>query len=307
MVEHGDAFCAALGVNMHTGAHAMITRLQDFSPLFMEGDYSGYDIGTPVDISRASGAVIYRVCQHFGYTEEALTYVTGVLSDNTFPILEMNNDIFIRPGLQTSGKYATAEDNSLKGVIYLMYAWYENESLRELDFFQYCLPLVYGDDVVVAVKEPVSHLFNNVIYSDMCKRLYNVKFTSAAKNDTLREFVTIDEVSFLKRNFVFWEDEQRYVAPLDTNSIHKGVMWFASSTHVSEEDQRVSALTSELSEIFFHTDEKQYNNIRDTFIDVMIDTFHGDVLCYESAFPTYLTIYNRIFGTRETGGLDPGG
>ena len=69
-------------------------------------------------------------------------------------------DVFEIPGLQPSGKYATAEDNSLRNLIMMMYSWYSREETKDVDFFSQVLPRTYGDDFIYAIKEEYLIHFN---------------------------------------------------------------------------------------------------------------------------------------------------
>jgi len=124
IVEVGHNFGIAIGVNMHTQAEGLWNKLISFSQKWMEGDYSGYDLAMPVELAIASASLIYKLCQRMGYNDEALRMLAGVLTDQIYPYISVNRDLFVVPGYQPSGKYGTAEDNSLRGLMLLMAYWY---------------------------------------------------------------------------------------------------------------------------------------------------------------------------------------
>lgn len=290
MVSHSHVFGAGLGSNMHKDGHKLRTSLSEFSSNIMEGDYSKYDQAMPFDIGWAAATVVHRVLKKLGYNEYALNMVQGILSDGLFVNVEVLKDFFCYPGLQPSGKYATAEDNSLRGILLLMYAFYSNPVLSHLDFFDKVKPLVYGDDVLAAVKDDVSDNYNNIYYADACKHLYGMDFTSSAKDAVLHKFVSLDDMSFLKRKFVYSETLMQYVAPLDMNSIFKTLAWYIPSNQVNPETQFLSVLQSTVREIFFHTIENpnKYNKMRDFLIDLYIENFSiSDHHVVRGSIPTY--------------------
>jgi DNA polymerase III delta prime subunit len=135
MVEHSEVFYTAVGINMHSQSDELIRRLSNHSSNFMEGDYSGYDVSNPFEISHASATVVLNVLTHLGYNDYALNATRGILTDGLYPVVSVLGDIFIKPGMQPSGKYATAEDNSLRGLLMLMYAFYMDPVHVNLDFF----------------------------------------------------------------------------------------------------------------------------------------------------------------------------
>jgi hypothetical protein len=150
MMEHNVIFRTSVGVNMHADIDRFMHDWLSTENV-MEFDYSNYDQSMPFQISHAANTIIYRVLKHFGYNEKALDVVCGILSDCLFPTLNMLNDIFVVPGLQPSGKYATAEDNSLKGTLLLMYAYESLRKGRGKGYFQDTTITTYGDDAVGSV------------------------------------------------------------------------------------------------------------------------------------------------------------
>jgi hypothetical protein len=290
MVKHSDVFCAGLGLNMHVDADKVYKRLIKFSIKWMELDYRKFDIRGHVIIRRAVCTIIYMILCHFGYNEEAQELLRGVLSSRTFVYFCMLMDLFCKPGSQPSGEYATAEFNSVVGVVELMYSWYMNPKLANKDFFLYVKPVVYGDDVLAAVKEEVSEDFNNFTYARDVAEYFDQECTSSAKDGTMDDFIEPEEATFLKRNFKWSEVWQRYIAPLDMNSIYKSMEWFLPSGVVLPEEQSVSSLTSSLWELFFHVkDESQYMRISNEFKRWVFEAY-----MIEPVFPTYTEIAESL-------------
>ncbi len=294
MVEHGDVFYSAVGTNMHTQADAFFHRLVDFSQLLMEGDYSGYDVSNPVEISSAACQVTLNVLEYFGYNEEALAMTRGVLSDILCPNVLMNGDLFVKAGMQPSGKYGTAEDNSLRGVIMLMYAWYATPELEDLDFFEYVVASTYGDDMVAAVHPSVADFYNNHTYQKSCMDHYGMLFTSASKGMELQRFVDPSHVSFLRRTFCYRDVNEGYVAKLNRNSLYKALQWYIPSKVDSPIDQMVSTIRSVLWETYFHTSDAEFTSFREALISLMNKEYSEFEMDYYALFPTYVEIHARI-------------
>lgn len=266
MVENNFAFCTSVGINMHSNAAYVVDTLTNFSPYIMEGDYSNYDQTMPFDIGWAANSVVRNILETFGYSKEALKCVDVLLSENLFSYVNMNKDIFMVPGLQPSGKYATAEDNSLRGVILMMYAWYSGGKSPGT-FFQNVRPITYGDDVLAAVKPESKDYFNNNFYQEACKKHFNMKYTSASKSADMKDFLSIEQVSFLKRSFR--KRSEYWIAPLDKDSIIKSLIWYIPSKFVSEEKQMTDTMNSSLWELFFHLNESEFNTVRREFIHLL--------------------------------------
>jgi hypothetical protein len=291
MAEHGDVFGCAIGVNMHSGAGKVVNDLTAFSKFLMEGDYSHFDQSMPYDVGLAAATVVLKVLEAFGYNLDALLAANGVLSDTLQAIVSMCLDIFKAAGIQPSGKFATAEDNSLRGVILLMYFWYATEALKDKDFFKYVLPKVYGDDLLAAVKEAVARFFNNLTYQKFCEETFMLGFTSAQKDGRLSEFVDIHTCSFLKRKFVYREDIDMWVAPLDLHSVLKSLCWLIPSSYVSPYDQMESTVHSALWELAFHCSPEVYEDISSTLVDAFSQEYGSGM---KVEFPMFWDIISAV-------------
>jgi len=293
MVANGDVFCAGLGFNMLSDGDKIAKKLRDFSDYFLEGDYSGFDVSFSGFISWMWSSVVLNVLREFGYNESALKKVQGILSDSIYPMITLLTDVFMKFGMVLSGKYATAESNTGGGLCMLMYAWYANPLLADKDFFEYVLPLLYGDDFLVGIKrgceDTIGELFNNLTYQRDCKEYFNMKITPSQKDGVFEKFLSFDNISFLKRNFVWHDLYGKFVAPLSLNSIRKSLMWYMPSVAVTREHQTIASLSSSLWELFLHCKSRdQFENVRNYFCGLLERHFgntDGNLL-----FPTYFKI-----------------
>lgn len=260
MVEHSDVFCTAIGYNMHSQAGRVVGTLSKFpGNNIMEGDYGTYDQSMSFDVGHAVNSIIWRVCKELGYSDDHLVVLTGLLTDLLFPVVCMNGDLFEAAGLQPSGKYATAEDNSLRGLFMLVYFWVAKG--LEGDFFDYVSPVTYGDDVLAQIHPDRSEEYNNVTYRDFCKEVFGLEYTPASKSGDMSPFVTRETCSFLKRTFVV-EPDGFCKAPLALDSLFRMLQWRMPSGSVSSLEQLKSILTSWCWEVFFHcSDVVQYDRI----------------------------------------------
>lgn len=295
LMEPNNPFFSKIGINMHSSqVDKMYHELKNFSPLCIEGDYGGYDTSMPFNVGLMASTIVYRLCEKLGYCEDALKIVNGILSDNLHPSVDLNGDIITIPGFQPSGKYATAEDNSLRGLVLLYYAF---RTMVPSDFgYAYfkdtVKPAIYGDDVIVAVKGVASRYFNNITYGNFVEKVYGMEFTPADKGSKhTKPFIHIDQVSFLKRNFRYSKILSRYVAPLSLESLAKTFTWVLPSKEVSIQEQCVQMCCSFLREIFFHVDTKeQYDKYRSKCIWLLSCDFIGEDFplplfddCYKSS------------------------
>ena len=294
MIEFSESFYTAIGIDMHRDSHHIYNNFLEFSRNILEGDYGGFDVSMPFGIGQAANEIVYRLLEKFGYTDDQLVVVNGLLSDNLFPQVSLLGEMLGCPGLQPSGKYATAEDNSLRGIIILLYAWNSIDELSELDFFDYVLPLVYGDDVLSSVKDEVAHAFTTKRYAQVVNEELGLRFTTSDKEEIKHDFIDIDDMTFLKRSFVFNTKLNRVVAPLSMDSICKSLEWRIPSEVINEEQQYEQSLTSALYEMFFHCDERKFKDFRRFLMQEL--TSHFDC---EFVLPTYVEIYNALCSPEE--------
>lgn len=297
MCEFSDIFCCSLGINMHsTDVDDFVQELLEFAPKLMEGDYGGFDTSMPYEIGLAANTIIYLVCEYFGYNEEALRQLKGMLSDNLFPTCVVKGDIIRVPSLQPSGKFGTAEDNSLRGLIMLVYFYVHQFEEREpRTFFEQVKPELYGDDLLSAVKDESINLFNNITYAEFCETVYGIEYTNAQKSKDFKPYLTIGETSFLKRSFVYRDDLKHWVAPLDKTSIMKSVAYILPSKVVSEEEQTLDALVSAMREMYFHTPEEEYEVLRHRVAAIAEELFNLAPNEFLKRLPTFWNITASLF------------
>jgi hypothetical protein len=268
--EHSEIFGTAIGIDMRKDAHKVFNRLKKNGKKVMEGDYGKYDQTIPFDIRYASSTIIYEICKHFGYNEAALKVVRGILSDSLFPMVVMNQDLMRMVGLQPSGKFGTAEDNSIVGVLIAMYIYYSHEKAKIGTFFENVSIVTYGDDILQAVSNLVSSWYNNNYYQEGCAKI-GMKYTSASKSEILTDFMDIKDSTFLKRKF--FPVGEFVAAPLMFNSIIKSLSWVQPSDSITTHEQLLQTVQSTSREIFLHTrNEKNFNYAMAKVIDIFVDS-----------------------------------
>jgi hypothetical protein len=288
MVQFGDVFGTAVGINMDADAKRLVSKLESKNDKWVEGDYGSFDQTIPFDISYAASTVMRNVLRAMGYNEYAMNIVNGLISDNLFPHVEVNLDLLVVPGYQPSGKHGTAEDNSLKNNLLFMYAWYSHPILRDYDFFEHVYITTYGDDVLLSVAKFLAKHFDNFYYQKVCEEIFLMSFTSAKKGEPLEQFVTRENSSYLRRNFVFHKDLGCYVAALNIGSVFRMLKWTIPSSVIDEEHQMRGCASSALKEMFLHIDdEKTFSDFRGSLIERMCRLYQLSEDLISKEMPTY--------------------
>jgi len=298
MIENSDLFCCALGIDMHRGSDEWVKKMLSFSESGIEGDMKEFDQRKMFEIAAHSSSLIYNLCKNAGYSTYALNVVAGLLTESLFPVISMCEDIFRTPNLQVSGKYATAEENTLFHLFMLIYSFVKITKKDISEFFKYVKPSLYGDDSASAVKISIQNVFNNFTFSEFCKTDFNMVFTPADKAGDFRKVVPIMEMSFLKRTFRYSNNLERYVAPLMLESIVKMNSFYIPSKNIPKEHQLIATLSASLWEYFFHIEEEgEYEGIRDKLIQLACKSLNLLPEYIEGQFPTYVFMVNRFSET----------
>lgn len=116
-----------------------------------------------------------------------------------------------------SGHPATGIINSMYNLI-LFGLCYEDLVGDIKGFWQDVRPIVLGDDNVVCISNKVVGRFNQLSITP-CMSKYGVVYTDDQKTTCLAASRKLDEVSFLKRRFVYNDAVNKWLCPLECDSI----------------------------------------------------------------------------------------
>lgn len=308
MIMINFSFGTGLGINMHsTDVDAIVNYLEGLEPgvpmNVLEGDYGAFDTTMLHDISCAANSVTYNVLRALGYSSYALMMVFGIFSDDILPAIILFG-VLILVAMTPSGAYPTAEKNCEKNVIMIMYAWvylchFGKIPFKPSDFWDHIRVITYGDDLLGSVSSSVAPYFNNVIYAEFCMKHYGMKYTSATKGEVLEPFVKKENMTFLKRGFVWREDLQHWVAPLDKSSIMKSLLWSLPSKVVSSDTQFTESCVSANRELFFHYKKEEFELSRIKLINLVIRETTHDRAKLEGLFLHYDQLVLSIYGADD--------
>lgn len=293
MQEKMEIFCSAIGANMYTYGDKMSKSLLAWSKKFIELDYKKYDNKMPFGVKKYVHGMIYNLCKQAGYNEDALKILSGVLTEMTYIIVAMMKQLFEICGLTPSGLYGTAELNTLYGLFILVYCW--KVVCPKKDFWSFVLPFIYGDDVTGGVKQEVVNIYNNVVIMNIVKEHFGMECTPSDKGAVMRPFLSFDEISFLKRSFVYRADFDRYVAPISRTSLLKSGCFYIPSKSVDEYTRDVDSVTSFLHEWYLHVNKDTWNNDRNKLCVSLAEHFGVPLQVVEKKLPSYDKISAAIF------------
>lgn len=297
LVDNREMIHTAVGIDSHRMGHYVKKKVNPTGNItcFIEGDWSGFDVNNPIFVSHAAASVIYNVHKAMGYNHDQLEMLRGLLTDGIFPCIEVLRDFFMAFGLTASGQDRTAEYNGLKNLMLMLIMWYSEPKMAKKDFFKHVYLLTYGDDLIGGVSSQAVKLgFGNLFIRDRAKELFNMDYTSASKDGTLRDYLSFEELSFLKRNIVIIDDK-RAVCPISSDSIRKSLLFIRSS---AEPHDKVvgDCVRSQMYEIFnwCYGDRNIYNSIREQFIEILNARYAPNT--YNNTLPTFYECEDRMWG-----------
>lgn len=266
------------------------------------GDFKDYDVcAHPMFMAAAFEAIVMFLfwCKA---PPEVLDIVRAIGLDVTFSYVDFFGDLVRMFGKNPSGQALTAIINSIMNSLYMRYAFALIYSIARLSEFQLLVKLItYGDDNAQNVSKDAPEYNHTSIQKALAT--IGVVYTMADKDAESRPYITLDEVSFLKRKFKYCEETGTYMAPLEMESINKMLMVSIPSSVVSPEVQMVDTIRSANSEYFFHGKEvfAQYHTVLDSVIDELnLRTFMTSRLeTWEDLMERYISNSLRYLRTNE--------
>ncbi len=215
------------------------------------GDYGKFDKRMIADFILAAFEIICNIYQKAGFDDTEVREIMCIGEDTAFPVVNMNGDLVEFFGTNPSGHPLTVVINSLVNSLYMRYVYLHENPDKEVKSFKknVCL-FTYGDDNIMGISKEIPW-FNHTVMQRVLAQI-GVEYTMADKESESVPYIHIDDCSFLKRKWVFNEEVNDYLCPLDVESIHKSLtVWLPSKT-VCPEEQMVSVISSANSEFFFY-------------------------------------------------------
>lgn len=118
-------------------------------------------------------------------------------------------------------------------------------------FADYVRLMCYGDDSLETVRSEVEPFFNQVAYAAWYKEQGKV-VTAADKTEVVDHFGTWGDVTFLKRQFRYDEELQRFMAPLEMASIYKPMHVWPKTLVLGPEVQLATLIDNAARELYQH-------------------------------------------------------
>lgn len=254
----------SVGTNVYSHDWNEIVKiLHNKSKKIVAGDFEGFDASQHQRLLEACLEVLIELSRRFlGATEEDILImrVLGVSLVNSVHIME--DLVYEWTHSLPSGHYLTAIINSIFvniafGCCFCLYKKKNSYKIAR-SFWSKCGICAYGDDHLVSI--PLSEEnFNQFTIPKFMAKL-GLSYTLEDKeSQVLTEFRSITEVTYLKRSFLFDKELNRYICPLNLNTVLEFPMW----NHRCPDPiaQTIVELEKCLEELSLHTEEVWNQNV----------------------------------------------
>jgi hypothetical protein len=155
---------------------------------------------------------------------------------------------------QPSGCPITAILNSIFNSVSMRYCWmvvFQNDSsMRSMKMFNKHVSMVsYGDDNVINISDDICERFNQLTIADAYATLGMV-YTDEGKSGEMVKYRDIENVAYLKRKFVWSEDEMIWLAPLSMDTVLEMTNWIRGD--LNQEASTSENLETSVFELSLH-------------------------------------------------------
>nr|QUJ24300.1 polyprotein [Parechovirus A] len=215
----------AVGINPYKDWHFMINALNDYN---YEMDYSQYD-------GSLSSMLLWEAVEVLAYCHDSPDLVMQLHK----PVIDSDHVVFnerwLIHGGMPSGSPCTTVLNSLCNLMMCIYA--TNLISPGID----CLPIVYGDDVILSLDKEIEPEKLQSIMADS----FGAEVTGSRKDEppSLKPRM---EVEFLKRKPGYFPESTFIVGKLDTENMIQHLMWMKNFSTFKQQ------LQSYLMELCLH-------------------------------------------------------
>jgi hypothetical protein len=228
----------------------------------------------------------YQRGGHYNQNElhEINTAMHCLAIDTSYALIDFNGTLATFMKNHVSGQIMTVIINSFANSAYLRMAYRRciPEDSDLVHFSERVRLVTYGDDFIVSVKPDYTDRLNFRTIKD-AMATFGIEITPASKEMGVYNTTQIEKLDFLKRNFLFSDDLNRWVGPLKEKSICKSLLIGLKSDSITHEEQAVFTMMSAVQEYFFHGRDK-FNEFRDQVLEC-IEYYNLGYLVRECTFP----------------------
>jgi len=217
-----------IGINPYTEWQDLFESIRPYKK--WAGDIKKWDGSMLPQVQHA----IYEVMKEkYKGKPKYLAFVMGFV---TYCPVIINDDIYLTTHSMPSGSWITAVFNSMVNRFYTA-MWFYREITKASSkptvsqFLRVVIDNVFGDDKLNAVRGDYDML-NAITMRDFFQSI-GMDFTDAVKKPIDTPYQEIEDISFLKRKFVYHPRIAEITCPLDLNTIFSSISWYDSKKDLS--------------------------------------------------------------------------
>jgi hypothetical protein len=250
MLENNILFETAVGCDAMSSDWKHLAdwlRDQENRKMFLNGDFSGYDLNMPFNVIRAAFDIIIALAKEAQYSHDDLLEMNTLFDDIVYHLTNVDGDLVIFEKGHGSGQPATIFINDIMNSL-LMRTVYLVIFRNLTNFDEDVRGFTYGDDNIFKVSER-SKAFNQVEITRIFE-IFGIKYTMADKKAKVVPFIKFHECDFLKRKFIYDDEIGLWKCPIQTNSILKSLAYRDNSSICLDRDHSVSVIMNAQREYF---------------------------------------------------------
>lgn len=218
-------------------------------------DFSGFDTSHSGEMFHIGAEFFYDAAVEFGYDSEWAACLYFLVASLCVQIAAYMLDVFVKLKGLPSGVIVTLILNSIiNGILMRMAFSVLCPEIPLGDFRKHVHEAMVGDDNVCGVSDAIKDRFNAVTIFSLYKK-WGYVATPAIKEGEVRPYVTIKDVSFVKRRFRFDVREQLWFAPLEEDSIWKALCFQRSDAAVDPYERLLQVAENAQREFFLYGKE----------------------------------------------------
>jgi hypothetical protein len=212
----------AIGINADSLQWTFLyNRLKEVGGNMMCGDYTNFD----ASLTQQMGMCLVKAANEFYDDSDENKLVRKVLMMTLFNSEHMvDNLVYSFKQGNPSGDALTSIINCVANMFLFRYAYLRTVSNDLRLFHAHVRCVFYGDDCIVSVSDVIKSKFNMLSVEQVLLKL-GIIYTSASKDKIKEQFVPLNQVTFLKRRFVYEEEINGYLAPHDFSALSEIARW----------------------------------------------------------------------------------
>lgn len=217
---------------------------------FADMDFSSFDTCHDSRIFRAVSNVMLLLALHVGYSEKDAMKVKYLVESMSVQLCQYKGDYFVKTKGMPSGVILTLIINSIANSLLMRIVFCSLTQKPVSEFRNHIRLATVGDDNIHSFSDEIAGKFTMSRAAPIYKQL-GYTITPASKAGEFVDSMTLEELTFVKRRFVLWDDGY-YRAPLDKDSIYKAFCFETKRGLEGSVERLKSVYTSGVYEAYLH-------------------------------------------------------